>query len=681
MRIFPSAKRSGLFVLSFVLFAGLIGATPAGAVSGPNSTPNSDSLFSSEAVTSPESLGRVERDAVKAARAHLNQNAAEWGIDPKQFSPSAAIDGVAGMSTVRFAQSINGVEVDNSLLAITVTKTGSLLSYTKSISDYSGLSRASINEAQATEQLKTKLAQELGITTEQVVVSEINSVIVDSALVDEVPSGQYLAWRASTSILNDATSISSTYLTEDGTQILSSLPYIRGINTEPFVCDLQVDVATPGYVLPPGVTMDATGNRYVNIAAGGQGMPLCGAATSGRLVSGTADVLPSTVIARDGIARTWNYFSTVLGQDINEERFLGNIAPTTNGDATPRISAFINVCATNGTNGACPYGNAFWVPWATAECASGACSGIFLGQGFDKADDVIAHELAHGVTFALAFSSAMADNSETAALSEAISDIFGEAMDQLSVLPGEAADPAWTMGEDAQAGGYRDLRSPEVSRIDKKWAPGDSHDNSGPVNRLAFLLANGGKVGKVKVKALGSNANSVTKNDLCDAPGECLGTVRMSQLVFAATSNLTATANYFDFGKQMMNACSAFVANGTPGFKRSTCRNVGAVLKAQGFTNLRVSGTTKLGTVAKGADTIITANVSSTTGSPAVGQEMQLQVKRGSKWRTVATANSDGTGVVGFIAAWNNSATYRIITKTNGGVFATNGKAAKVKVS
>jgi hypothetical protein len=47
----------------------------------------------------------------------------------------------------------------------------------------------------------------------------------------------------------------------------------------------------------------------------------------------------------------------------------------------------------------------------------------------------------------------------------------------------------------------------------------------------------------------------------------------------------------------------------------------------------------------------------------------------------VATANSDGTGVVGFIAAWNNSATYRIISKTNGGAFAVNGKSAKVKVS
>jgi len=661
-------------LISFALFAGLIGATPASAVPGPNSTPNFDSLFSSEAVSSPESLGRVERDAVKAAKAHIVSHANEWGIDPTQFQASEAIDGVAGMSTVRFTQFINGVEVANSLLAITVNKVGSLLSYTKSISDYSGSSQASISMTEAVDLLKPKLAQRLGTASDQVVVSEIKLVIVDGALVSEVPSGQYLAWRTATSVLNDATSISMTYLSEDGSKILSSLPFLRGISADPFVCDLQVDVATPGYVLPPGVAIDASNNRYVNIASGGQGMPLCGVNTFG--LNGI-----NTEVGKQNIIRTWDYFSSVLGQDINEEKYLGNIAPTVNGDATPRISAFIDICATNGTTGSCPYGNAFWVPWTSTECASGACSGIFLGKNFDHADDVIAHELAHGVTFSLAFSSAMADNSETAALSEAISDIFGEAMDQLNVLPGEAADPAWTMGEDAQAGGYRNLQDPAVSKIGKSWAPGDSHDNSGPVNRLAFVLANGGKIGKVKIKALGSNANSVTKNGLCEAPGECVGTVRMSQLVFAATSNLTATSNYFDFGKQMMNACSAFVTNGTAGFKNATCKNVGAALKAQGFTTVKVSGMTKLGNVTKNTDTIITANVSGSTGSPVVGQEMQLQIKRGSKWKTVATANSDGTGVVGFIAAWNNSATYRIITKTNGGVFATNGKSAKVKVS
>ena len=674
MSIFPSAKRSGLFLISFSLFAGLISAAPANAVSGPNSKANTDSLFSSEAVTSPESLGRVERNAAKAAQAHLVHNANAWNVDPAQFSPSDAIEGVAGMSTIRFTQSINNVEVANSLLAITVNEVGSLLSYTKSISDYSGKSQASIGESEAKDFLKSRLAQISGTSTDQVAVSKIKLVIVDSALVSDVPTGQYLAWQASTSVSNDATSISMTYLSEDGRQVISSLPFVRGITADPFVCDLQVDVATPGYVLPPGVTIDVNNNRYVNISAGGQGMPLCGIDTLGL---GT----PNTEIGKVNVIRTWDYFSTVLGQDINEEKYLGNIAPSVNGDATPRISAFIDICATNRIKGSCPYGNAFWVPWISTECNSGACSGIFLGKNFDHADDVIAHELAHGVTFALAFRSAMADNSETAALSEATSDIFGEAMDQLSVQPGEAADPVWTMGEDVQVGGFRNLRYPDVSRIGKNWSPGDSHDNSGPVNRLAFVLANGGKIGKTKIKALGSNANSVTKNNLCDAVGECLGTVRMSQLVFATTSNLTATANYFDFGKQMMNACSAFVANGTAGFKKATCKNIAAALKAQGFTTLKITGLTKLGKVKKNAKTVISAKVRGTTGAPIAGQKMQLQVKRGSKWKTVGTAYSNGTGVVGFEATWRKSATYRVISNTNGGVFAAIGKTGNVKVS
>jgi Zn-dependent metalloprotease len=661
-------------LLSFALFAGLISTTPANAVPGPNSTPNSDSLFGSEVVTSPESLGRVESDAVKAARAHLIENATKWGIEPKQFTPTMAIDGVTGMSVVRFRQTISNLDVTNSLLAITVDKNGSLLSHTKSISDYSGEVLASISEAEVTELVKSNLAENLGIRTDQVAVTEIKLVIVDSALVDNVPGGQYLAWRATTSVLNNATSISMTYVSVDGKHVLSSLPLVREINTEPFVCDLQVDMASENYVLPTGVTAGSRDNRFLNIDSDAQEMPLCGASTSGLGVAGTE-------LADDGIERTWNYFKSVLGQDINQEKYLGNNAPAINNDDdAPRISAFINVCVTDGAEQACPYGNAFWVPWASAECESGACSGIFLGKGFDKADDVIAHELAHGVTYSLAFSSALVDSSETAALSEAISDIFGEAMDQLNVKPGEAADPAWSIGEDVKRGGFRNLQNPKIKKIDKKWKPGDSHDNSGPVNQLAFLLANGGKVGKVKIKALGSNANSVTKNNLCDSRKECVGTVRMSQLVFATTSNLSATSNYFDFGKQMMNSCNAFIKNKTPGFTKKSCKNVAVALKSLGFTKLKVTKTTKLGTVKKGKKTEITARVSGTTGSPVVGQKMQLQVKRGSKWKTVMTANSDGNGVVGFTAKWNKSATYRIISKTNGGVFSATGKATRVKV-
>lgn len=676
MGIFLSAKRSGLFLISFALLAGGVTTQPANAISGPNPTPTPTSLIESGVVTSPESLGRIEPDAVKAARAHLIANAAKWGIDPNQFQPTVSIDGVAGISVVRFGQTINGIEVANSLLAVTVDKAGSLLSYTKSISDYLGNTQPVFSATEATNLLKSKLAQQQGISSHQVIVSEIDLVIVDSGLVDDVPSGKYLAWRASTSELNNAASISMTFLSQDGKQVLSSLPFVRGITADPFVCDLQVDMSTPGYVLPPGVTADINRNRYVNVSLASQGLPLCGVNTSGLGVS-------STDAGKQNIIRTWDYFNSVLGIDINEEEYLGNISESVNGDLTPRISAFIDVCATDGNYGSCPYGNAFWVPWSSSECRSGACSGIFLGRDYDHSDDVIAHELAHGVSFALAFQAAMADNSETAALSESVSDIFGEAMDQLSVVPGEAADPAWTIAEDYQVNGIRNLRTPSVIKIDKNWRARDSHDNSGPVNRLAFLLANGGTVGTAKIAALGSNANSVTRNDLCDIASECQGTVRMSKLVFATTSNLTATANYFDFGRAMNNACFTLLKAKVSGFTTTSCKTVQSALIAQGFTSSTIAIAKVPATAKRGRSFALSSTMKAVNGTNVSGQKLALQILDRGKWVTKQSRNTNSSGKASFSIRLNSKREYifRVVTYSQSGLYSTKSNSVKTKVS
>jgi len=668
--------------MSFALVAGLVSTQPANAMSGPNPTQTAASLYESEVVTSPESLGRIERDAVKAARTHLNANAASWGVDPNQFQPSLAIDGVAGISVVRFVQRIAGVEVANSLLAITVNKDGSLLSYTKSISDYFGVSKAVITKSQATAILKSRLSQRLGISRDQVKVSDIELVIVDSALVDDVPSGKYLAWRASTSVLNDVTSISMTFLSQDGKQVLSTLPFVRHITTEPFVCDLQADMSTPGYELPVGV-LDREGYWYVdNSQLLTRGYPLCGTDTFGKGA-------PTTELANQNIIRTLQYFDSVLGQDISEEKYLGNISQSVNGDLTPRISAFINVCATyiddSGTRRwPCPYGNAFWVPWSSNECRSGACRAIFLGRDYENSDDVIAHELAHGVSFALAFQSAMADDSETAALSEAVSDIFGEAMDQLNVVPGEAADPAWTIGEDYSFGYIRKLREPTVKKIDKGWdKKNKAHVNNGPVNRLAFLLANGGTVGKVKIAGLGSNANSVTVNDLCDDPSECLGTVRMSQLVFATTSNLTATANYFDFGRAMNNACFTLLKAKAAGFTTTSCKSVQSALIAQGFTSSTIAVAKVPAKAKQGKSFNLSATMTSVNGTKVSGQKLALQVLVKGKWVTKQSTHTDASGKAAFSIKLFSKREYKfqIVSYSYSGMYSIKSNQVKTKVS
>ena len=674
MRVFRGAKIAGLFPTAFALLAALVVAPPATALSSANSANNPESLYGAEVVAKPEALGHTERDAVTAAKAHLDINAQKWGINASQFRPTIAIDGVAGTSVVRFSQFINGAEVANSLLAITVSGYGSLLAYTKSISAFSGASQAEINKNHASDILKAKLALQAGVLPEQVNVSKVDLVIVDSALVDEVPTGKYLAWRALTSLANDASSTSMTYLSQDGTKILSTLRFVRNITEDPFVCDLQFDVSSSLNV-PPGVVSNGT-TRFINIASSTQSFPLCGLNTIGRNET-------STEVGTQNIIRTWDYFKSVLGQDINEEKFLGNISESVNGDLKPRISAFIDICATDGINGYCPYQNAFWAPWQSDKCNSGVCSGIFLGTNFDHSDDVIAHELAHGVTFSLAFSSPMADKSETGALSEAISDIFGEATDQLTVDPGEVADPAWTIGEEVYVGGIRNLKTPIVSKIDKNWKAIDSHDNNGPVNRLAFLLANGGTVGKVKITALGTTANSSTKNDLCDVSTECSATVRMSQLVFATVSNLTASATYFEFGRAMNNACFALLKAKTPGFTAASCKTVQSALTVQGFTSSSIK-LTKQASAAKAAKpfTFLTS-MQAINGTKVSGQKLALQVLVGKKWVTKQSRVTNASGNAAFSVRFNSKRDYniRVVTYSNSGLYSIISNTAKVKVS
>jgi hypothetical protein len=220
-------------------------------------------------------------------------------------------------------------------------------------------------------------------------------------------------------------------------------------------------------------------------------------------------------------------------------------------------------------------------------------------------------------------------------------------MDQLSVLPGESPDPRWNVGEDAKAGGFRSLRSPTVSRIDRNGFRMTVTITAVRLIAWPTCSLTVAKAGKVKIKALGTTANSAIKNDLCEVDlGECTGITRMSQLVFATTSNLSATSDYFDFGKQMMNACTAFVKNKTPGFTTSSCKNVGAALKAQGFTKFKIVSMTQLGTVAKGKDTRIVAKAFGPTGEPVSWPEDELQIKRSGSWKSIATSTTNKNGKV-----------------------------------
>ncbi|MDQ3493578.1 MAG: M4 family metallopeptidase, partial [Chloroflexota bacterium] len=100
----------------------------------------------------------------------------------------------------------------------------------------------------------------------------------------------------------------------------------------------------------------------------------------------------------------------------------------------------------------CPYQNAFWDG-----------SQMVYGAGFADADDVVGHELAHGVTD---HTSSLFYYYQSGAINEALSDIFGEFVDLANGADGPGGSGAgvrWLLGEDLSIGAIRDMENPPLT--------------------------------------------------------------------------------------------------------------------------------------------------------------------------------------------------------------------------
>lgn len=142
---------------------------------------------------------------------------------------------------------------------------------------------------------------------------------------------------------------------------------------------------------------------------------------------------------------------------------------------------------------ACPYANAFW----TSQFAQ-----MVYGAGFAAADDVVGHELTHGVT---SFESNLFYFFQSGAINESLSDIFGELIDQTNAAGTDTAAVKWKVGEDVPGfGAIRDMKDPTVfGDPDRILSPnytadlsgvdqGGVHTNSGVANKAAYLMTEPG---------------------------------------------------------------------------------------------------------------------------------------------------------------------------------------------
>ena len=200
------------------------------------------------------------------------------------------------------------------------------------------------------------------------------------------------------------------------------------------------------------------------------------------------------------------------------------------------------------------YENAFW---------SGAQMIYGDAFGYPLADDVVGHELTHGVT---QYESNLFYYYQSGAINESLSDVFGELFDQSNGLGTRHAGVRWFIGEDVSGqGAIRSMSNPptygEPDKITSilyytgEYDSGGVHSNSGVGNKAAYLMWDGGYFNGQSVPALGVDKTVAIYYE-------------------AQTHLLTSGSDYADLYNALYQACLNLVggARPSPHLIASLCR-------------------------------------------------------------------------------------------------------------
>lgn len=189
------------------------------------------------------------------------------------------------------------------------------------------------------------------------------------------------------------------------------------------------------------------------------------------------------------------------------------------------------------------------------------------GEGM-VAQDVVAHELAHGVT---EHRSPLFYYFQSGAINESLSDIFGEFVDL--EYPGGNDDPQvrWQMGEDLLSVfdfPLRSMKDPTLSQHPDRTGSiffraldedrGGVHRNSGVGNKFAYLLTDGDTFNGQTVRGIGIE--------------------KTARIVYGAMPLLTSAADYQMLAKALRASCATLL--GTHGITADDCSQADRALLA-----------------------------------------------------------------------------------------------------
>ena len=237
--------------------------------------------------------------------------------------------------------------------------------------------------------------------------------------------------------------------------------------------------------------------------------------------------------AYDQSGITYNFFLNFFGRD------------SFNGAG----AAILSTVNWNGGLGTCP--NAFWNGSQMVYCA-----------GFANADDVVGHEISHGVT---QFEANLYYFVQSGALNESFSDILGESIDLTNVTGADTPANRWLLGEDLPGGAVRHMMDPTLMGSPGKMSDttlfwcntlsdgGGVHTNSGIPNHAFALMVDGGSYNGYTIGGIG-----LTK--------------AMKIQYRALTTYLTTSSGFLDNFQAVNQSCSDLI--GTDGITAANCADV-----------------------------------------------------------------------------------------------------------
>jgi len=169
-------------------------------------------------------------------------------------------------------------------------------------------------------------------------------------------------------------------------------------------------------------------------------------------------------------------------------------------------------------------------------------------SGYVNADDIVAHELTHGVT---QFESNLFYYYQSGAINESFSDLWGEYFDQNNLEGNDTSGAKWLIGEDVTGyGAFRSMKTPtDYGQADKITSSlyykgiknnGGVHRNSGINNKAVSLMVDGGTF----------NGKTVTG----------IGWDKTAAIYYKVQTDLLSSgANYSDLYSAVQQACTDLI--------------------------------------------------------------------------------------------------------------------------